>query len=226
MPENPKIPPHNLEAEQSVLGSLLIDREAIYKIMDILTPEDFYREAHKIIYETMLELIAKHEPIDIIALSNKLKERKALEDIGGQSYLSSLSNIVPTSSHVNHYADIVQKKATLRRILSTASELTSLGYDEDAEVEHLLDRAERSVFNVSQKFHKHVFVPIKSLLEEAFERIDEIHKKSGQLRGVPTGFMDLDSVLSGLQKSDLVILAARPSVGKTALALDIARNVA
>ena len=128
MPENPKIPPHNLEAEQSVLGSLLIDREAIYKIMDILTPEDFYREAHKIIYETMLELIAKHEPIDIIALSNKLKERKALEDIGGQSYLSSLSNIVPTSSHVNNYADIVQKKATLRRILSTASELTSLGY--------------------------------------------------------------------------------------------------
>lgn len=226
MNESPKIPPHNLEAEQSVLGSLLIDREAIYKVLDILSPDDFYREAHKIIYETMRELTGKHEPIDIIAVANKLKEKKVLEDVGGQSYLSSLSNVVPTSSHISHYANIVQKKATLRRILSTATELTSLGYDEDTDVEHLLDKAERSVFSVSQKFHRHVFIPIKSLLEEAFERIDEIHKKSGQLRGTPTGFIDLDNVLSGLQKSDLIILASRPSVGKTALALDIARHVA
>lgn len=226
MPETPKVPPQNLEAEQSALGSLLIDKEAIYKVMDILSPDDFYKESHKIIYETMLEITSKHEPIDIISISNKLKEKKQLDAVGGQSYLSVLSNQVPTSSHINHYASIVQKKSTLRRILSAATELTTLGYDENTEIESLLDRAERLIFNVSQKFHKHVFIPIKNLLEEAFERVDEIHRKSGQLRGLATGFADLDGLLSGLQKSDLIILAARPSVGKTSLALDIARNVA
>lgn len=224
--DSPKIPPQNIEAEQSVLGSLLIDKESIYKVMDILSPDDFYTKNHSIIYENILDLTQKHEPIDIISLGNKLKEKGKLKDAGGQGYLSELSNKVPTSSHINHYASIVQKKATLRRVLGAATDLTSLGYDEETDVEQLLDKAERLVFNVSQKFHKHVFIPIKSLLEEAFERIDEIHKKTGQLRGLSTGFGDLDNILSGLQKSDLIIIAARPSVGKTALALDIARHVA
>jgi replicative DNA helicase len=139
-----------------------------------------------------------------------------LDEVGGQAYLATLSSYVPTSSNVKHYADIVQKKATLRRILSSASELSELGFDEKADVEHILDRAERLIFSVSQKFHKHVFIPIKNLLEEAFDRIDAIHRSKGQLRGTATGFADLDSLLSGLQKSDLIIVASRPSVGKSA----------
>lgn len=226
MAEKAKIPPQNLEAEESVLGSLLIDGESIYKISDIIQPDDFYKDAHKIIYETVQELIAKHEPIDIISLGNKLKEKKLLEPVGGQSYLSSLSNAVPTASHIQHYANIVQKKAVLRRIITASNELNTLAYDEEIEVDKLLDTSERLIFGVSQKYLKHAFVPIKNLLEEAFDRIDEIHHKSGQLRGIGTGFLEMDNILSGLQKSDLIVLAARPSVGKTALALDIARNVA
>src|SRR3989344_8236460 len=221
-----KLPPQNLEAEQSVLGCLLIDKEAIIKVADILKPEDFYKEAHGTIFEAILDLYEKHEPIDLLSLANRLRDKNQLEMVGGQAYVASLANTVPTASHVVSYAQIVQKKATLRRLLHAASDITELGYKEDDEVDSILDDAEQKLFQISQKYLKQNFVPIKSVLTEAFDRIDELHKQSGKLRGLPTGFTDLDNILAGLQKSDLVILAARPSVGKTSLGLDIARQVA
>jgi len=221
-----KMPPQNLEAEQSVLGSLLIDKDAITKIADIVRPDDFYKDIHGILFETMTDLYEQREPIDVVALSNKLEEKDQLETIGGRSYLVSLTNTVPSASHIVNYAQIVQKKATLRRLLGAASEITSLGYQETEKIDELLDKAEQKIFGVSQKYLKQNFIPIKSVLTEAFDRIDDLHKESGKLRGVPTNFNDLDNILAGLQKSDLIVLAARPSVGKTTLALDIARQVA
>jgi replicative DNA helicase len=221
-----KIPPQNIEAEQSLLGSLLIDKDAIIRVADVVRPDDFYKENHKIIYETMLELFSRHEPIDLLSLSSRLEELGKLEAVGGRSYLAILTNTVPTASHVTHYANIVQKKATLRRLIAAAAEISSLGYNEEEEVENLLDKAESKLFSVSQRYLKQVFIPIKDVLSQAFERIDELHREKGKLRGLPTGFRDLDNILAGLQKSDLIILAARPSVGKTSFALDIARNVA
>ena len=221
-----KLPPQNIEAEQSLLGSLLIDKDAIIRIADIVGPEDFYHDKHKMIFEAILDLFRKREPIDLLTLSNRLIEKEQLEQIGGRTYLVSLSNAVPTSSHVVNYAEIVQKKATLRNLISAASEITKIGYDQEEEVVDLLDRAEQRLFSVSQGHQKQMFVPINSILNETFERIDELHKEKGKLRGVPTGYNDLDNLLAGLQISDLLILASRPSVGKTTLALDIARNVA
>jgi replicative DNA helicase len=223
---NDKITPQNIEAEQSLLGSLLIDKDSIIRVADIVQPEDFYKESHAIIYEAILDLFGRHEPIDILSLTTKLEERGKLEMIGGRSYLMTLANSVPTASHVVHYANIVQKKATLRRLLTAAGEITSLGYNEEEDVEIVLDKAEQKLFSVSQKYLKQIFIPIKNILTEAFDRIDELHREKGKLRGLTTGYHDLDNLLAGLQKSDLVILAARPSVGKTSLALDIARNVA
>lgn len=221
-----KMPPQNIEAEQSLLGSLLIDKDAITKIADSLLVEDFYKESHAIIYNSILELFAQHEPIDILTLSSKLKEKKQLKNIGGRSYLAKLSMSVPTSSNVNYYAEIIQKKATLRRLINSSLRINELGYSEDEEIETVLDKAEKSLFEVSQKHLKQNFSPINNLLTDAFERIDEIHKESGKLRGLATNFTELDNLLGGLQKSDLIILAARPSVGKTSFALDVARNVA
>lgn len=223
---NEKIPPHSLEAEQSLLGSLLLDKDAILKVSDRITGEDFYATKHKVVFESMLDLYRHHEPIDILSLSNKLGELSELERIGGRAYLIQLSNAVPTASHVAHYAGIVHKKATLRRLLSAASQITSLGFNEAEEIDIVLDQAEQQLFNVSQKFLKTSFTAIQDILDSAFERIDELHREKGKMRGVPSGYTDLDNILGGLQKSDLIILAARPSCGKTSLALDIARNVA
>jgi len=221
-----KITPQNIEAEQSLLGALLIDKDSVIRVADIVRTEDFYKENHGIIYEATLDLFARHEPIDILSLTSKLEEHGKLEQIGGRSYLMTLANSVPTASHVVHYANIVQKKATLRRLLTAAGEITSLGYNEEEDVEVVLDKAEQKLFSVSQKYLKQIFIPIKNILTDAFDRIDELHREKGKLRGLTTGFRDLDNILAGLQKSDLVVLAARPSVGKTSLALDIARNVA
>ena len=220
-----RLPPQNLEAEQSLLGSLLIDKEAMLKVADIVKPQDFYKDIHSYIFESMQDLYSKHEPIDILSLSNRLEEKKQIESIGGRSYLIQLSNITPTSSHVAHYAGIVNKKAILRRLQGAASSINEMVFNED-DVDTVLDKAEKHLFGVSQNYSKQAFTPIKNVLEGAFERIDELHKEKGKLRGAATGFTSLDNYLSGLQKSDLVILAARPSVGKTALALDIARNAA
>jgi len=221
-----KMPPQNLEAEQGFLGSLLIDKEAIVKIADIVTGQDFYKNSHRVLFETMREVYERNEPIDIVSLSNRLEEKKQLEKIGGRTYLAHLSNVTATSSHVVHYANIIQRKATLRRLLKAASEITELGYKEDEDIDKLIDQSEQKLFSVSQQYSKDSFQPVDKLLSEAFERIDDLHKQSGKLRGIPTGFSDLDGLLSGLQKSDLVILAARPSVGKTTLALDLVRQSA
>lgn len=221
-----KLPPQNLEAEEHFLGCLLIDKDAIIKVADIVAEDDFYKDGNKILFETIKELYSRHEPIDIITVTNKLEEKKKLKDVGGRSYLASLSNAVATSSHVVHYANIIQRKATLRRLISAASKIAESSYHEDEDIDKILDEAEQRLFGVSRKYLKNSFLPIDNLLNEAFDRIDELHKQSGKLRGLPTGFHDLDNVLAGLQKSDLVILAARPSVGKTSFALDIARQAA
>jgi len=221
-----RIPPHNLEAEQSVLGALMLDKDAIIKVADLVRPGDFYKNDHNAIYEAMLELYEDREPIDVLSLANRLEEKGKIDAMGGSAYLASLVNVVPSASNVAHYAKLVQKKSLLRRLISAASDIVEMGWNEEDDVQKVLDEAEQRLFGVSQKYIKQDFVPIHSILEEAFNRIDELHKSDKNFRGVPTGFTDLDSMLSGLQNSDLIILAARPSTGKTSFALDIARQVA
>jgi len=222
-----RIPPQNLEAEKSLLGAILLDKDAMLNIADIVDGDDFYKPAHGHIFETMRELYTKNEAIDVLTIGNRLEEKGLIENVGGKSYLVELSNTVPTASHIKQYAGIVRKKATLRKLLSAAEHISRLGYREEAEnVDELLDEAQQHLYGISQKHLKRTFTPIRNVLSEAFDRIDELHKERGKLRGIPTGFSQLDNLLAGLQKSDLVILAARPSVGKTSFALDIARHAA
>lgn len=221
-----KVPPHSLEAEESLLGCLLIDKDAIIKVVDSVLEHDFYKTSHQTVFEAMRELYAAQEPIDIITLTNRLEEKGQLAQIGGRSYLARLANTVATSANATNYAAIIQKKATLRRLQQAASEIMSISFDEEREVDEVLDDTEKKIFGVSRKYLKNAFVGIDNLLSEAFGRIDDLHKRGGALRGLITGFPDLDNLLAGLQKSDLIILAARPSVGKTSFALDIARQVA
>ena len=221
-----RIPPHSIQAEQSLLGGILIDPEAMLRIGDGVRAEDFYKDSHKIIYETILDLYDRHQPIDLLTLGNRLEEKSVLKQIGGRTMLVELTNAVTTAANIAHYAEIISKKAALRRLISAASEITQLGFDETQDVDIVLDQAEQRLFNVSGNFLKQSFVPLNTILTEAFDRIDELHKDKGKLRGVPTGFTGLDNLLAGLQRSDLVILAARPSVGKTSFALDLCRNVA
>lgn len=221
-----RLTPQNLEAEQSFLGSLLLDKDAMIKVADAVSPDDFYSDKHRRVYEAMLDLYRRNEPIDILSLGNRLGERNELELIGGRAELISLANTVPTASHVVHYGEIIQKKATLRRLLQAAGEITALGYEEADDVQNVMDQAERTLFNVSQRFMKRSFTAIRDVLTDAFDRIDELHREKGKLRGIATGYPDLDQLLGGLQKSDLVVLAARPSCGKTSFALDLARMAA
>lgn len=226
MADSIKVPPQNIEAEQSVLGSILLDQAAIIKIADILRSDDFYRSEHQVLYQSICKLYEKRKPIDVVTLTNELEKNKELKDIGGASYLATLVNSVPTAAHIVTYANIVHQKATLRRLISAASDITELGFDETSDLEVILDKAESVLFSVSQKYVKQYFTPIKDVLEESFERIDKLHKEKGAIRGVATGFRDLDNILAGLQSSDLIILAARPSIGKSSLALNIADYVA
>ncbi len=221
-----KIPPHNDEAEQSLLGAILIDKEAIFKVSDILQPDDFYREAHRLIYEACSELCAKHEPIDLLSMANRLKDKQQLELIGGQSFLATLTHTVPTAAHVFNYAQIVHRKGVLRRLLKASEHISKIAFDEADELEEILDKAQQEVFGVSTSFASAQFTPIRNVLDAAFDRIDELHRERGKLRGIPTGFTQLDNLLAGLQKSDLIVVAARPSVGKTSFVLDIARIAA
>jgi len=221
-----KIPPQNIEAEQSVLGSLLLDKEALIKVADFLKSDDFYRDDHKVIYEAILKLYEKRKPIDVLTLTDILEKEKKLKSVGGASYLTTLVNSVPTAANVVTYAQIIQQKATLRRLISAATSIAEMGFDENTEMETLLDKAESTLFNVSQQYVRQYFTPIKDVLAESFERIDKLHREKGVLRGVPTGFKNLDNLLAGLQKSDLIILASRPSVGKSSLALNIADHIA
>lgn len=227
IPKTPlRVPPHNLEAEQSVLGSLMIDSNASNVVIDILKPDDFYDKENSIIYQTMVDLYEKREPIDFLSVSSKLKEKKLLQEAGGNAYLTDLVNGVPTASNAKHYAEIVREKKILRDLIGVSNDISDLGFKEGDDVEQLLDEAEKKIFSIARYSVRQKFQTIKTALEDAWERIDRLHKMQGELRGVPTGFSELDNLLAGLQKSDLIILAARPSMGKTALALNIARNVA
>ncbi len=220
-----KLPPQNIDAEQSVLGCLMLDKNAVIRVADMLQPGDFYRQIHNLVFNAMLDLFEKSEPIDILSLTSRLEDLGQLETVGGPAYLTELVNRVPTAAHVLHYAKIVHQKKVLRDLIEASEHIAQLGFKEEENIESVLDEAEQRVFRISQKNLTQEFMPVKNTLEEAFERIDKLHKGDGAFRGVPTGFYDLDNYLSGLQKSDLIILAARPSLGKTALALDIARYV-
>ena len=221
-----KLPPQNLEAEKSVLGSVLIDKESIEKVVDLLRPDDFYSRQHQLIYGAMVQLIEKNEPIDILTVSNKLQEGDELENAGGPAYLTSLLSFVPTSVHILNYAKIVHRKKILRDLIDSSHRILELGYKEEESIEKILDQAEQKLFAVSQRSLTQEFTPLREGLDEAFERIERLHKGDGALRGLSTGFVDLDNILAGLQRSDLIILGARPSLGKTTFVLDIARNVA
>ena len=221
-----KLPPQSIEAEQSLLGCLMLDKNAIIKVADFLKPPDFYRGIHQEIYQVCQELFGKGEPIDLLSVSNRLKEKGLLEEIGGLSYLTELINSVPTASHVLNYAKIVQRKRILRDLIAASQEIGNLGYNETEDTDVLLDEAEKRIFSIAQKSLTQDFIPVKSTLEEAFDRIDRLSRKEAGLRGLPTGFTDLDNILAGLQKSDLIILASRPTLGKSSLAANIASNIA
>ncbi len=221
-----QLPPQNIEAEESLLGGLMLDSQAIIKIVDFLSERDFYSPKHQKIYKVMSELFEGNSPVDILSVANKLKEKKQLAEIGGRSYLSKMVNSVPTASNVLSYAKIVQKKRILRDLIEVSYQIKELAHRESENSDTLLDEAERKIFSIAQKSLSQQFFPIKEMLGQTFERIEALSRHKGRLRGLSTGFRKLDNVLAGLQKSDLVILAARPSMGKSALSLDIARNVA
>lgn len=224
IPQN--LPPQNTEAEASLLGAVLIDSDAIVKVADILRPEDFYDERHARIYEAVLKLYEKHSPIDVLTLSDQLKNSGMLEMVGGASYLTELTNFVPTATHADKYAEIIAQKSMRRRLIKASQSITQLGFDETQSLQDLIETAETQLFQVSQNHVKQDIHSIENILSESFDRLDELHKDKGKLRGVPTGYKDLDGMLAGLQRSDLFILAARPSMGKTAFVLNLAHNVA
>lgn len=226
MADSARIPPQNVDAEASLLGSILIDTEALGRVADKIHADDFYDPRHSIVYSSMLALYNGHKPIDLLTLSNELEEKKLLQKAGGSSYLTELTNSVPTSAHIEQYAQIVMQKSTRRKLISAASDITNLGFNEDGDGDELLSKAEAMVFAVSQGNAKQELASIESILTESFDRLDELHKNKSKMRGVPTGFRDLDNILAGLQPSDLVILAARPSMGKSTLAMNIAHHVA
>jgi len=221
-----KLPPQNVEAEQAVLGALLVDKDAFFKIAGTLSSDDFYREDHKVIFSSMLDLFEKRAPIDLVTISDELKKKKQFELAGGATYLTYLANEVVSSAHIQNHAQIVSEKAILRRLISAATTIIEDSFREKEDIPSILDRSEQVLFAVSQKFTIDKFTPIKDILVDTFDRINELHENKGQLRGVPSGFKDLDNLLAGFQKSDLIILAARPSMGKTTLALNIATHVA
>lgn len=221
-----RLPPQNTDAEASLLGAVLIDSDAIVKIADQLNTEDFYDERHQKIYEAIKQLYDKHSPIDVLTLTDQLKANGLLEMVGGASYLSELTNYVPTAAHIEQYAGIVSQKALRRRLIKSSQEIVALGFDETKNLQELIEEAEAQLFQTSQRYVGQNVISLEEILSDSFERLDELHKDKGKIRGVPTGFRDLDNMLAGLQRSDLFILAGRPSMGKTALALNLAHNVA
>ena len=226
LPAGAVVPPQSTEAEASVLGALLIDSDAIVKIADSLHAADFYDERHARIYEAAITLYERHSPIDVLTLSDQLKSTGMLEMVGGAGYLTELTNYVPTAAHAERYADIVAQKAMRRRLIKASGEISRLGYDESSSLQELVENAESELFNVSQQHIKQDITSIETILTASFDRLDELHKDKGKIRGVSTGYKDLDNILAGFQRSDLFILAARPSMGKTALMLNFAHNVA
>lgn len=222
-----KLPPQNIEAEQSLLGALLIDKDAIIRVAEMLSPLHFYRtEQHGKIFEAILNLFEKREPIDLVTVTEKLKQADALDLAGGPAYLTTLVNTVPTAAHVEHYARIIKEHAVRRSLITQATRLVETAYDESVPLDAILENAEQGIFAISQQNLKRDFIPLKDLLTISFERLDELQKTSGKLRGVPTGFRDLDTKLAGMQESNLIIFAARPGQGKTSFVLNVAEYVA
>ncbi len=219
-----KVPPHSDEAERSVLGSILIDKDAIVQVSEFLQSEHFYQAKHGDIYRAMIALFESREPIDLVTLPQKLKTMKLLSEIGGVSYISTLVEGVPSSANIKHYGEIIQGYYTRRRLIADSSTMIEMSFDEGSDIASILDNAEQKVFSLSQANLRQGFLPIRSVLAESFDRLDELSKKSGTLRGVSTGFNDLDNCLAGMQDSNLLILAARPGMGKTAFSLNIAQH--
>lgn len=219
-----RIPPQNLDAEKSTLGSMLLEKEAIFSAQEVLKPGDFYRDAHRAIFEGISALANRGEPVDMVTVAEELRQRGVLEQVGGVSYLAALANCVPTAANVEHYARIVEEKSILRSLISASGRITQMGYDASNEVDYILDEAERSIFQITQNRNTSGYVALRTILVEAFERIEDLFAKKGGLTGIPTGYPDLDRLTSGLQPSDLIIIAARPSMGKTTFTLNLAQQ--
>ncbi len=221
-----RIPPHSLDAEQAVLGSIMLRHDILNDLVETISDQSFYSERHKIIFRSITDLHALATPIDLLSLKTKLEEKQELETIGGSSYLAELVNSVPSAANATYYAEIVQKKYAMRNLILASESINQIGYQEEGALEEIFDQAEKKIFEITSVGHKHKFVDIKSALIETWGTIEKLHNNKDELRGVPTGFKSLDNLLAGLQKSDLIILAARPSMGKTTFALDIARHAA
>lgn len=221
-----KIPPQNVDAEMSLLGAVLINEEALADVSEHVTVKDFYDKRHSAVYAAMMRLYEHHRPVDLLTLTDELKKKDDLDMIGGPSYLSELTNYVPTAAHAEAYAEMVAQKAVRRRLIKASAEITELGYDEDTTTQELLEKAEAELFSVSDQSLKQDLVSIETILTDSFDRMEELHRNKGALRGVRTGWRDLDNMTAGLQRSDLIILAARPAMGKTTLVTNLAYNVA
>ena len=221
-----RVPPQSLDAERALLGALLLKPDAIHDVADTVKPESFYAEKHRLIFEAMRELTERSEPIDIVTLSERLTVNGSLERIGGRAYIAELAGEAPAPGNFAHYAELVARKHVMRALIDTAYDITESAYDDSSDSAEVLDMAEKSIYAIGNSSAAHKFIAISDKLEDAWERIENLSKQDGAIRGVPTGFHELDTLLSGFHPSDLVILAARPSVGKTSLALDIARNAA
>jgi replicative DNA helicase len=220
-----RIPPQNLEAEQAVLGAILLDSDSLVTAMERINSDDFYRTSHQRIFESMLELAEENEPIDLITLTSKLQNKQQLEEIGGIKYLSELANAVPTAANIDYYAQIVEEKSMLRRLIRAATNIVTDGYASTDDVGELLGEAEKKILEISQRRSTIGFIPIRDVLMEVFDKVEFLYNNKGGTTGIRSGFQDLDKMTSGFQRSDLIIVAARPSVGKTAFALNIAQNV-
>ncbi|MDQ0163708.1 replicative DNA helicase [Bacillus alveayuensis] len=221
-----RIPPQNIEAEQAVLGAIFLEPSALTLASEILIPEDFYRAAHQKIFNSMLKLADKGEPVDLVTVTKELADAKILEEVGGVSYLSDLANSVPTAANIEYYAKIVEEKSILRRLIRTATNIAQEGYNREDDVDGLLDEAERNIMEVAQRKNTGSFQNIKDILVKTYDNIEMLHHRKGEITGIPTGFTELDRMTAGFQRNDFIIVAARPSVGKTAFALNIAQNVA
>lgn len=221
-----RIPPHDYDAEQAVLGSILIDKEAIISVSQLISPDNFYEEAHKLIYGAMISLYEERKPIDLLTLTNVLKKHKQYDKVGGSAYLSSLTNIVPTAANSEHYAQIVREKYVRRNLIQISSQIAEESFNEEKEATDILSESEQKIFKLSQEHIRQGFIHIKETLSESFDRLEELQKNGAGLRGVETGFLDLDNLLSGLQASNLIILAARPGQGKTAFTINVAQHAA
>ena len=227
MDDMTRIPPHSVESEQSILGSILLDKDAMITVSETIKPDDFYKEAHKIIYECMITLSNKNEPIDLITLTEELRKQGHLDDVGGISYITSLSTIVPTTSNVKYYADIVKEKSVLRKLIKASNDIINLGYDGSTKIEDVLENAEKKIFDISQeKSSSDDFKPINVVLMDAYDTIEKLYNSKAEITGITTGFRDLNRKINGMQRTDLLLLAARPAMGKTAFSLNLVQNAA